>query len=218
MENILKVKMVKIKVKIKEFISNFKKRIKEHFLLKVSLSHLMEIAKDFYFVSIGINEINNGINNPKRFRMTTLHLIYFAIYTFVLLLFSSSNYLILLLKTDLLIVLDFYSTFRMVVVGYTIGVIWILAIKIDMILAEINFNLSPLKVFFFLINNLKSKHKLIGLNYNRLAILSRIIIFVAIDYGIPSVVSFVMGFCVLIGILSQKFVWILFSIAFYLQY
>ena len=60
----------------------------------------------------------------------------------------------------------------MIVIEFAIGHIWIFAIKIEMILAEINSNLSPLKVFYYLINDIKSKHKLTDLNYNRLAILS----------------------------------------------
>ena len=42
-------------------ISNAKQRFKEYFSLEKSIGHLMKVAKDFYLISIGINEINDGI-------------------------------------------------------------------------------------------------------------------------------------------------------------
>ena len=43
----------------------------------------MEVAKDFYFVSIGIKEINDGIENAKRFRIVTMHLVYMTIFALI---------------------------------------------------------------------------------------------------------------------------------------
>ena len=102
--------------------------------------------------------------------------------------------------------------FRLFVVGYTIMNLWFLTIKVDMILAEIQFNLSPLKVFYFLMNNLKSKHKLTDSNFNQLAILSQIVKLGILDYGTPFIGAIAMGLTILIAILSQKIIWILLSI------
>ena len=62
----------------------------------------MEMAKDFSLVSIGIDEINDGIKNPKRFRVMKLQTIFFAIFTFIVNLFLISNYFYSFLKADIL--------------------------------------------------------------------------------------------------------------------
>ena len=90
----------------------------------------------------------------------------------------------------------------------------ILVFKIDMILAEIKLNLSPLKVFYFLINDLKSEHKLNDFYYNRLAILSRIVQIGVFNTGAQMIAIISSGFSVFIAILSQKFIWILLTIYF----
>ena len=81
-----------------------------------------------------------------------------------------------------------------------------------MILAEIKWNLSPLKVFYFLIANIKSKHKLTDLNYNLLAILSRIVLIVISDYGSQIIASIAEGFVILIAVKSKKFIGFSFKI------
>ena len=86
------------------------------------------------------------------------------------------------------------------VIVFPFGGIWTFSIKIDMILAEIKWNLSPLKVFYFLITNIKSKHKLTDLNYNRLSILSRIVLIAISDYGSQIVALIAEGSVILIAI------------------
>ena len=199
----------KINVFIANEISNAKESFNAYFSMENSLGHLLEVAKDFYFISIGINEINEDIKNAKRFRVIIVHIIFLAIFTFIINLFSLSNYLYLFLKVDFL-----PGHFRIILTGIGLGISWMLAAKIDMILAEIKFNLSPLKVFYYLINNIKSKHKLTDLNYDELAFLSRIIQLVILNYGAPIVAVITMGFSILIAILSQKFIWILLGIYF----
>ena len=199
----------KINVFIRSEISNAKQRFKAYFSMENSLGQLIEVAKDFYVISIGINEINEGIKNAKRFKITILHLICYATFPFIINLFTTSNYLY-----SLLYVYFLPDYFRIFLFCCVLVANWILAIKIDMILAEIKSNLSPLKVFYFLINDIKSKHKLIDVNFNRLAILSRIVQLGAIYYGIPIVAALPMGLAVLIAILSQKIIWILLTIYF----
>ena len=63
-------------------------------------------------------------------------------------------------------------------------------------------------------NNFKFDHKLNDLNYNRLAILSRIILIGLLDYGLPITICIMMGLIVSIAILSQKLIWVLISIFF----
>ena len=59
---------------------------------------------------------------------------------------------------------------------------------------------------------MKSKHKLTDSNSNRLAFWSRIVVFVVIDYGLQITPIALIVLSVSIAILSQKFIWILFSI------
>lgn len=58
-------------------IQNLKPIVKNFFNvsieLQVSLSYLMNVMRDFYIISIGINEINYGIKNPKRFKISIMH-------------------------------------------------------------------------------------------------------------------------------------------------
>ena len=91
-----------------------------------SIGHLMKVAKDFYMVSMGINEINDGIKNPKRFRLIIWHIIYLPIFTLINHLFAISNYFYSLLKTDFL-----PGHFRRIVFGFALGILWFLVIWIS---------------------------------------------------------------------------------------
>ena len=113
--------------------------------------------------------IYDGINDPKRFPVTVFHKIFLGILVIYVILSAAINSFYLLLKVDFL-----PGHFRTMVIVFAFGLIWAFSIKNDIILAQVKLNLSPLKVFYFLINNIKSKHKLTDLNYNRLAILSQI--------------------------------------------
>lgn len=56
--------------------------------MESSIGHLMKVAKDFYFILIRINQINDGVRNTKRFKITILHVIYLIIFSLILNLFS----------------------------------------------------------------------------------------------------------------------------------
>ena len=60
--------------------------------------------------------------------------------------------------------------------------------KTDFILGHIKYNLTPLKVFYHLKMDIKSRHKLTEKNYKRLAILSRIITVIMLNYASPTFV------------------------------
>lgn len=191
-------------------INQITKQFIEYWSMERSISHLMEVAKSCYFISIGIDEINDGIKNPRRMRITILQLIYFAICTFIVNLFSTTNYFYSFIKLDIL-----PSHFQLIMFGvFGFASIWCFAFKIDILISEIKSNLSPFRIFYFLINNIKSKHRLTDFNYNRLAIWSRIVIIVNLDYGLPLFEVIAMGLAILIAILSQKSIWILMTILF----
>ena len=196
----------RFRVYIENKISNVKQKFIKYFSMEDSLGHLIEMAKKFYFISIGIDEVNDGTKNEKRFRFIILHQIYLAIFIFNLILISASDYLYSILKMDIL-----PNHIRLFFIEFAIGTSWVFVIKIDMLLAEIKWNLSPLKVFCFLINNIKSKHKLTDLNYKRLAFLSRIVQIV-VNYITPIGSLVIMGLFISIAISYQKFIWILIAI------
>lgn len=64
-------------------------------------------------------------------------------------------------------------------------------------------------MFYFLINNIKSKHRLSDLHYNRLAVSSRMILIDVLDYGTPIMEVIAIGLIIWMGIVWQKFIWIL---------
>ena len=90
----------------------------------------MEIANNFYFISIRINEINDGIKNSKRFRITIFIAIFIGFFAFVVNLISISNCYFSLLKENFL-----PNHFRIILLIFSFGFIMILVFKIDMILA-----------------------------------------------------------------------------------
>ena len=55
--------------------------------------------------------------------------------------------------------------------------------RTDFLIGQIKFNLKPLKVFHFLKNNIKMKHKLNDSDYKRLAIVSRLTIIFLVENG-----------------------------------
>ena len=196
-------------VHIENKMPNAKQIFKKYVSMESSCGYLMEVARNSFFISIGINEINDGIKNPKRFKITKLHLIYFAISDLILILFSAFNYFHASLMADIL-----PAQFRIVFSLVTIGFTWFSIVKFDMFSGELKFNLSPLKVFYSLINNIKSIHKLTDSNYNRLAILSRITEILVMDSGSPIVCFSLIILTFLIAVLSKKFIWIFLAIHF----
>ena len=190
-------------------ILNGNQRFKKYLSMERSLGHLMKVANNSYFISIGIDEINDGIMNPNQFQITTWHLIYYGIFTFIINLFAASNYFYLLLMDGIL-----PKQFRLIIILVGNGFTLFLAQKIDMFFGEIKFNLSPFKVFYYLINNLKSEHKLTDLNYKRFAILSWITVAVVLDFCAPIGYSCLVIMSFLIAVFSQKLIWILFSLNF----
>ena len=118
-------------------------------------------------------------------------------------LFSLSNYYYSLLKFDSL-------PNQMQLIIFSVGLIsiWILAIKIDFILGEIKYNLRPMKVFYYLIKNLKFKHKLTNFNYKKLGFGSRIVQFMLLDFGMAICLIIDFAIIVLISISTRKVIWI----------
>ena len=176
--------------------------------MKRSIQHLIDASIHFYLIPMEINGIINGIRNTKRFLMSIVNLIYFIFsITLNIFLFATSNNLYSLLKFSLM-----PDQTREFIFVFGFASLWIFPIKIDLIFGEISSKLSSFKIFYYLINNLKSKHELTDANFNRLAILSRIIQMILLDVGMVIIILLNMTIITFIAISTQKFVWILQSI------
>ena len=90
--------------------------------------------------------------------------------------------------------------------------LWFVPIKMDLILGQIKSKLSIFKIFYYLINNLQSKHKLTWTNLNRLWILSRIIQIILLDVGMIIIIILNVTIISLTAILSRNWIWIFQSI------
>ena len=202
-------KSIKLKFqKLKDNLVNFKYKIiqsiKSVFIFENSLGHLSKILTWFYITSIGFEEINFGRKNPFKFKICALICFFMWIATLRLIPFLLSNHLYSLISNQFLP--RQFKTFHLLVV-FIIGLTAYL--RTEFLLGEINYDLKPFKVFYFLINNLNAKHKLNQSNYKRLAILSRLTTCFLIDYGSTLILILTFSFIAIIAILSRQLFWIL---------
>ena len=54
---------------VKHQINKLKLKLSEHFSLKTSIKTLSNVIRNFYVISKRFDEINYGIENPKRFKV-----------------------------------------------------------------------------------------------------------------------------------------------------
>ena len=95
----------------------------------------------------------------------------------------------------------------MVILFFYIGVF-----KTDLALGEINSNLSPFKVYYPLMKDVKTIHKLTDRNYKKLAIVSRIIIIFALNYAASIIISLAILWQTIISIMSCQLYWFIYQI------
>ena len=101
----------------------------------------------------------------------------------------------------------------------------VIIVKIDLILGELKCNLRSFKVIYFLVKNLKKKHKWNRLNYNRLVLSTRIFHqwneinwwnhwnqFSMMDYSGVVTLVLIIVFNTTMSIWSRKFIWIIWTI------
>lgn len=196
------LKMIKIKINNK--INKFKQKLNEYFLFNKSMINLMNFSKKFYIFSIGFDDVYHRIKNPKRFKIIIIICILMWLTTFY--------HLMLLISDDLYSLLDgpFLPDHFRTWISFILIILFLVAfIRTDIMLDEIKFGLQPLEVFYFLMMNLKQKHKLTNSNYKKLAILSRIIQMLILNYVAP-ILSFLLIFIfVKIMLISKSLAWIL---------
>ena len=173
--------MEKIKYKINNLIS----KIHDYFLIEKSLNNLMNISVKYFVTSIDSNDIYYGDKNPKRFKTCVLIYVLMCLMTF--------GYISFILSDDMYSLIDspfLPGHFRTMLLLTALSTIMILVAKTDIILGEIKFDLNQLKIFYYLINDVKSKHKLSEANYKKLTILSRIIQILIMNYALKFGITF----------------------------
>ena len=185
-------------------MKKLKEKIKDYFSIKSSIGHLMDASTGFLLIPMDLDGIINGIINKIKFRMSIVHLIYvlFSI-TLNTISFATSNYLYSLLKFK-----SMPEQMKPFLVFVAFSSLWFVPIKMDLILGQIKSKLSSFKVFYYLINNLQSKHKLTLANLNRLSILSRIIQIILLDVGMTIIIILNVTIISLTAILSLNWIWV----------
>lgn len=151
--NFLIFKMIKM-ISINK-INEFKQKFHNYFLMKNSLQALSNAMKNYYIISVGFNEIYNGIKKPKKFKMCILVCLINWITTFYHLIWISSDYF--WSKTDGPFL---PNKSRICYLGAVVLFFYIGIFKTDLALSEINSNLSPFKVFYPLMKDVEAIHKL----------------------------------------------------------
>ena len=189
--------------RIKNKFLNLKYKIKEYFLLKNSLDHLANFIKKFYILSVGFDDIYYGIKNHKRLKICIFNCAVIWLATFYFLSYLLSDFMFSLMDIS-----SFTSQLKLLGV-LAVSITFLIAVlKTDLILAQINKNLSPFKIVYYLMKDLKQKHKLNDKNYKKLAILSRMTQLILMDCGTTLILVVVMLFVIKMAILSGKFYWI----------
>ena len=83
--------------------------------------------------------------------------------------------------------------------------------KTDLILSKVNCKICPFKIFYPLMKDAKSIHKLTDRNYKKLAVLSRLIIIFALNYAGPIVIILSISLETLLTISSGQLYWFLYQ-------
>ena len=166
--------MEKIRIKI----TYLKSKFDDYFLIEKSLNQLMKIAMKYFFISISFDDIYYGNKNRKQFKKCVLIYILMWLVTFLFISFVLSDDMYTLIGSPFL-----PRHFRTLMFLSSIAAVMLLIVKTDLILGEIKSNLDQFKIFYYLINNIKSKHKLSRKNYKKISILSRITKICSMDYA-----------------------------------
>ena len=193
----------KMERRIRNKIRRLKSKVNDFFLMNYSLNHIIKLMKKLCVISIDFDDVYYGIKNPRRFKMCVLICGYVWLTTFQLSLFCISDNLYSLINNPFLP--PFYRTFMLLGV---VGLTMINVNKTDLLLGEISHNLSPFKIFYYLMNDIKSKHKLNYRNFKKLEILVRFLQISMIDYGSTIIFFVTFLFMLKISILSRNWFWI----------
>ena len=189
-----------LKIWIENKILNSKRKIKEYFLLKNSLDHLENFIKNFYLLSVGFDDIYYGNKNIKRFKICIANcvIVWLVLIFFLSLVLSDKMFSLMgipsLFAEKLKMLIMLFAS-----IAFAVGIF-----KTGYFFGEINYNLSPFKVFYYLMMDWKYKHKLNDKNYMKLAIWSRILQIVVVDCGTNVLVFASLLFTIKLAFVSHE--------------
>ena len=192
-----------LRQKVLIYARKIRKRIFKYFTLENSLNDLMNYSKRFYVISIGFDQIYYGLKNSMRFKICVLICTFMWLSTLFQLSFVISDHIYSLGHHP-----NLPNFLRIIYLSGILFTTLITIIKTDFLFAEINYNLEPFKVFHFLMNNMKSKHKLTNVNYKRLAIYTRFIVIYIMNYSTMFGVIAAISVNITMTILSRKLFWL----------
>ena len=192
-----------IKQKVKNSVQKVKQKIFKYFSLDSSLGHLLKYSKRFYVISIESDQIYYEFRNSIRFKICVLICTFMWLSTLFQLSFVISDHIYSLGHHP-----NLPNFLRIIYLSGILFTTLITIIKTDFLFAEINYNLEPFKVFHFLMNNMKSKHKLTNVNYKRLAIYTRFIVIYIMNYSTMFGVIAAISVNITMTILSRKLFWL----------
>ena len=177
-------------------------KVNDYFRFDKSLLYLMKTLKKLYVFSIGFDDMYYGYKNPRRFRVCVFQCVYMWVVSLLQLALIASDSIWIRFNGSFL-----PDDFRAVHLLGVMLFLMISGIKTDILLGEKNYNFGSFKVFHYLMNNVKYKHKLNDLNYRKLAVLSRIIQSFLLHYAGPTI-AIVSGITIAgIGIMSNHIFW-----------
>ena len=172
------------------------------FQLANSLSQLMNKSKWFFVTSIGFDQIFFETKNSTRFQICVFSCVYCWLVVIGQLIFVSFNKIYF--RFDGPFIPDHFRTFYILVVLTLVLGSWL---KTELLFGEKNYNLKPLRVFYYLINNYK--HNLNAENYRKLSYLTKISQTFVVNFGTPIVIIFGTFMMSKIAFLSGHLFWFL---------
>ena len=183
---------------VKDKIKKIKLKLFEHFSLKTSIKTLSNVIRNFYIISKGFDEINYGIENPKRFKV--------CLFLCITLWLTIVWHLILLIPPVWSLIDSPFMPdhFKLCVFVVILAFLLAAAEKIDCLGAEIYGYFNTFKVFYNLTQNSRSIHHLTDKNYKYLTIFSRIVITTLLNYGGPILSILINSIIILIAYLSYQ--------------
>ena len=192
--------------KIKQKIDVLKQKLNDFLSMKTSINNLMNFNKNYLILSYGIDDLEDGTEHPVRFKIIIL----VCILTWMVMLY----HLILLVSNDLYHQFDgpfLPQHFKVIISLYTIILLFVSIIRTDYLLGELKYgvNGSPLKIFYYLMKNIQSKHKLTQSNYKKLSWISRSIQLIMLNYGSPIAFGLISIIIISITLSSGKLIWLI---------
>lgn len=190
-----------LRKKLRNQKKKFKRNLNEFILLKKSLQILNDFIKKYYILSIGFEGMYFGYRNQRRLKIVIVICILFWLATLCHLLFVTSNGLYSFLDGPYL-----PDHCRVIITLGIIILLFVSVFKTDLLIGEIKFKSEPFEVFYYLMHDMKSKHKMNEKNFKRLAVISRIVQLIMMKYALPFIFGLIVICNCIVAITSRRLI------------